>query len=230
MGNVLSTAFDSVEYLYEKYYTKSKWLQPRYVSSALMVSSVAYSLSLKKVSDNATNFTTNFTFLFSTGATLGLQLWVLFINGLTMMRLLPRHQFGVVQSNLFPKFFFLTTLFNFGSLSVFLKSNPLPWSGDMLPLGACLASSFFLNVVNFTCFNPCAIKYNLKMHQIERNAGEGLTTIGKLMQNTQCENDPEYLKSKKKFNRFHGFCSLGALLSFGATIGEYYLLSHKSFF
>ena len=28
------------------------------------------------------------------------------------------------------------------------------------------------------------------MHQIEKNAGEGLTTIGKLIQNSQIENDP----------------------------------------
>ena len=28
------------------------------------------------------------------------------------------------------------------------------------------------------------------MHEIERNAGEGLTTVGKLMQDAQCESDP----------------------------------------
>ena len=106
------------------------------------------------------------------------------------MRLLPRHQFGLVQSHLFPKFFFLTTLFNFGSLSVFLKANPLPWSDAKLPLALTLTSSFILNVVNFTCFNPNAIKYNLKMHEIEKNAGEGLTTVGKLQVDTQCENNP----------------------------------------
>ncbi len=90
------------------------------------------------------------------------------------------------------------------------------------------------------------------MHQIEKNAGEGITTIGKLIQNAQCERDPvnikleaftysiifyelifnnqEYLKAKKKFYRFHGYSALSNMISLAATVGQFYLLSNKSFF
>jgi hypothetical protein len=132
-----------------------------------------------------------------------------------MMKVLPRHQFSLVQSHLYPKFFFLTTLFNFGSLSVFLKANPLPWSDAKLPLALTLTSSFILNVINFTCFNPNAIKYNLKMHEIEKNTGDGLTTVGKLHVDSQCEKNPVMLininclineEVYKHFQLFLGIC------------------------
>ena len=49
-----------------------------------------------------------------------------------MMKLIPRHQFGLVQSHLFPKYLFLTSLFSFGSLLAFLKNNPMgSWNNDM---------------------------------------------------------------------------------------------------
>jgi hypothetical protein len=34
------------------------------------------------------------------------------------------------------------------------------------------------------------LKYNVKMHEIEKNAGEGINTVGKLTQSTQLEINP----------------------------------------
>lgn len=59
-----------------------------------------------------------------------------------------------------------------------------------LKKGSLLLGSFLLSVVNFTCFNIGSIKYNLKMHQIEKSAGEGITTVGKLMQESKVEQNP----------------------------------------
>lgn len=227
MGNVISCFYDTCDNFYGKWYPKCKYLQPLYVAPALMVSSLAYTACAKPdylFSERMANFV----FSTATSATLGMQIWVFFVNGLTMMRYLPRHQFGLVQSHLFPKFFFMTTLFNFKSLTVFLKANPLPWTEAKRPMGIALASSFVLNVINYTCFNPNAIKYNRKMHEIEKNAGEGLTTVGKLQVDAQCENNPEYVQTKSKFNRFHGYSALAGFLSFGCTVAEFYFLSERS--
>lgn len=229
MGKAISCLFDTYDDLFDRYYPKLKWLQPRYLTSTLMASSLAYTVYMKPAQCLSERVAT-FVFLGASGATLGLQSWVFFVNGLTMMRLLPRHQFGLVQSHLFPKFFFLTSLFNYASLNVFLKANPLPLSESKLPIAACLASSFFLNVLNMTCFSVHGVRYNLKMHEIERNTGEGLTTVGKLVQNAKCESDPEYMAVKSKFNRFHGYSALSGFLSFGATVAQFYFLSDKGFF
>jgi len=229
MGNVLSCIFDKCDDLMEKCYPKQKWLQPRYVASTLMVSSLGYTL-YKNPGKVCCPKVANFAFLSSTGATLGLQFWVFFNSGITMMRLLPRHQFGLVQSHLYSKFFFLTSVFNFTSLSVFLKSNPLPLADSKYALGACLSASFVLNIINLTCFNPNSIKYNQKMHEIEKASGEGLTTIGPLEKDNQCESNTEYVEARKKFYRHHGYSALSGLVSFGCTVAEFYFLSDKSFF
>lgn len=231
MGNVLSCACATCEHTYDKYYPKCKYLEPKYVASTLMAASIARNVLKNHGPVNSELAKClNFNFMACTGASLGIQLWVYFVNGFTMMKILPRHQFGQVQAQLYPKFFFLSSLFSFGSLTCFLKYNNLPLTASMKPLGICLATSFALNIINFTCFNPNAIKYNQKMHEIERNAGEGLTTVGKLMQDAQCESDPEYIQAKKKFYRFHGYSVVAGFASLGCTIAEFYLLSNQSFF
>lgn len=120
---------------------------------------------------------------------------------MTMIRLLPRHQFGVVQSNLFPKYFLLTSTFSFGSLYSFLKVNPVSGlSGFKKNLGCLLGASFVLNVINLVWFNKKTIDYNLKMHQIEKNAGVGITIIGQLKQQSKIESDPvSFLVKVKSF-------------------------------
>lgn len=229
MGNVISCLFDTCESCYDRYYPKCPYLQPRYVMPTLMVSSLAYTAIMKPGKCCCPKMT-NLIYNTCLAAPVGLQLWVYFNSGLTMMRVLPRHQFGLVQASLYPKFFFLSTLFNFGSLSIFMKHNPLPWTESKLPYGIALASSFVLNVLNYTCFNPNSIKYNQKMHEIERNAGEGSSTIGKLMKDNKCESDPEYIAAKKKFYRFHGYSALAGILSFGCTVAESYLVANIQLF
>jgi hypothetical protein len=53
-----------------------------------------------------------------------------------------------------------------------------------------LVSAFVLNTLNVTCFGVGSIKYNLKMHEIEKSVGEGIETVGKLPQNTQLDINP----------------------------------------
>lgn len=228
MGNVLSCLCNTCDSLYEKYYPKCKYLQPKYVVPTLMVANLGYKL-VYKPECGCNQRVANFVFSASTGATLGLQLWVFFVNGLTMMRVLPRHQFGEVQAKLFPKFFYMTTFFNFAALKVFLTKNPLPWLGTKHCLGTALATSFALNVINLTCFNPNSIKYNQQMHAIEKKAGNQTGNPSDASA-VNYENDPEYVEVKKKFSRFHGYTALAGFLSFGCTVAEYYFLSEKCAF
>ena len=97
----------------------------------------------------------------------------------------------------------LTSLFSFGSFSSFLKSNPLPWTNNAFPLGCLLAASFGLNIVNLTCFNVGTIKYNQEMHAIEKNAGEGVNTVGMLESTAQCQQTPVILRLFKRFDKIN---------------------------
>ena len=53
-----------------------------------------------------------------------------------------------------------------------------------------LISCFVLNTLNVTCFGVGSVKYNLKMHEIEKSIGEGIDTVGKLSQSSQLEINP----------------------------------------
>jgi len=172
----------------------------------------------------------SFIYLFCLSSTLGLQIWVTFVAGLTMKKILPRHQFGEVQSNLFPRYFFLTTLNTFGSLSIYSKLYPITqWKNDQATLGYILAGSFILNALNSTYFSVKTVKNMQKMHEIEKRAGVGLTTVGKIMLESKIGNDPEYRDTTSKFNKFHGISMVANILSVAATVSHIYFLSYKQY-
>lgn len=68
------------------------------------------------------------------------------------------------------------------------------------------------------------------MHQIEKSAGEGITTVGKLIQESKVEGDPEYVEAKRKFYKFHGLSSLFNFANLISTVGQLYFLSERSLF
>ena len=53
-----------------------------------------------------------------------LAVTTIFLVGLTMFRLLPRHMFGYVQSKLFPKYFLLGTVLSSVSMVTFIIEHP----------------------------------------------------------------------------------------------------------
>lgn len=53
-----------------------------------------------------------------------------------------------------------------------------------------MLGSFVLNALNLTCFGVNAIKYNLKMHEIEKAAGEGVDVVGPLPESSQLHQNP----------------------------------------
>jgi hypothetical protein len=74
------------------------------------------------------------------------------------------------------------------------------------------------------------LKYNEQMHEIEKNAGEGITTVGKLIQENKVKNDPNYQAVSKKFWKFHGLASASNLTSLLCTVGQLYLIAKKASF
>ncbi|RNA10896.1 transmembrane protein -like [Brachionus plicatilis] len=229
MGKAISLLYDVTDHLYDKHYPKNSLLRPSFLWSATLVALLGSKLIDQKIQPSSSS--NNLVFLFGLGSNLGMNIWISFFSGMTMIRLLPRHQFGIVQSNLFPKFFFLTSTFSFGSLYSYLKVNPISsWSGDKSVLGCFLGGSFALNLINLVWFNKKTIDYNLQMHQIEKNAGVGITIIGQLKQQSKVESDPEYQLAKKKFRIYHSFSLTANTLSFASTLAQFYLLANGNYF
>lgn len=73
----------------------------------------------------------NFEYLLSLSATFGTQLWNTFIACPVLTRLLPRHQYGHVESYLKPKYLFVTTLFTGINAYRYLQRVPMPtWNAN----------------------------------------------------------------------------------------------------
>jgi hypothetical protein len=124
----------SIQRAYDSYYPKHELLRPRNVATAAMLSKIAFDLISQRREANCDCYT-KFWFLTGTGTTLGLQLWVSWFSGLTMMTILPRHQFGQVQAALFPKYFFLSSVSTFLAFTSFLQMKPLDtWKDESLIL------------------------------------------------------------------------------------------------
>ncbi len=76
--------------------------------------------------------TISFQYLLSLSICFGSQVWHMLISKPTLLRLLPRHQFGHVESYLKPKYLFITTLFSGLTAYRFLQRYPLSvWNEDM---------------------------------------------------------------------------------------------------
>lgn len=133
----------------------------------------------------------------------GTQHWVSFIAGPTMIMTLPRHQFGKVQSKLFPNYFHLNTLTSASCLMAYLIKHPLePMESVQLVQVCALGSNLCMSLLNLLVFGPKSTKTLLKRHELEVKAGVG-HEIGLNVDRTKLLKDPEYAALNKQFGRLH---------------------------
>ncbi|KAM9394417.1 transmembrane protein 205 isoform 2-T2 [Pholidichthys leucotaenia] len=151
----------------------------------------------------------------------GMQLWVSFIAGFVLIKQVSRHNFGLVQSKLFPVYFYCLLGSNFVSLAVFAVYHPrelLDWheSVQMLLFFAALVTSG----LNGQWFGPTATEVMFQMWQVEKEHGLGeeigLGTKREAYAKLS-EQDPKYKAYRRKFGRYHGLSSLCNLTGFICT-------------
>ncbi|KAM8973453.1 transmembrane protein 205 [Pelodytes ibericus] len=155
-------------------------------------------------------------YLLILSASFGMQFWVTFIAGFVLIRGVPRHTFGLVQSKLFPFYNHLVLSFSFLSLAVYAAYHPQ----DLLsPSETVQILLFFvclvLSALNARWFSPATSKTMFKMQVIEKEHGLG-GDVGmtanmegyKLLR----EKDPKYQALRTRFMRYHGISSLCNLL------------------
>ncbi|CAM9615945.1 unnamed protein product [Scytosiphon promiscuus] len=127
---------------------------------------------------------------------LGSTIWTTFVAGITMMRNLPRQQFGKLQSKLFPAYFQL----NFASILaiIIIRGNPLRTRG-----GATLLVSFLSTVLNLVLLEPKSTAVMFQRYKLE---------------DEKKADTEEYKALGNKFGMFHGMSSFANLF---ALIGSF---------
>ncbi|KAL8164598.1 UNVERIFIED_CONTAM: hypothetical protein K2H54_054172 [Gekko kuhli] len=150
--------------------------------------------------------------LFLLSTAWGMQLWVTFIAGFVLFRGVSRHTFGLVQSKLFPFYFYTLLGCSFLNLAIFAAYHPR----ELLSTGETIQIVlFFIGVIlaatNASWFSRTTTKTMFKMQEVEREHGlgdeVGLSTRREDYQRLK-EKDAKYRALRQKFFTFHGLSSL----------------------
>ncbi|GFY98672.1 late embryogenesis abundant protein (LEA) family protein [Actinidia rufa] len=154
----------------------------------------------------------------------GAALWVTFIGGIIMFKNLPRHQFGNLQSKMFPAYFAMVgaccaiTVVCFGYLHPWKSAS----TAEKYQLGF-LLSAFAFNLTNLFVFTPMTIEMMKQRHKIEREEKIG-EEIGWSKNVEVAKVNPKLAAMNKKFGMIHGLSSLANIMSFGSlAIHSWYL-------
>ncbi|XP_066473024.1 transmembrane protein 205 [Tiliqua scincoides] len=150
--------------------------------------------------------------LFTLSTAWGMQAWVTFIAGFVLFRSVSRHTFGLVQSKLFPFYFYTLLGCTFLNLAIFAAYHPRELLTFMETIQIALFfTCLILTAVNASWFSPATTKTMLKMQAVEREHGLG-EEVGHSSQREAYqllkEKDAKYQKLRQKFFTYHGLSSL----------------------
>lgn len=157
----------------------------------------------------------------------GAALWVTFVGGIIMFKNLPRHQFGNLQSKMFPAYFTMVGVCSAISVGAFGYLHP--WKSasttEKYQLGF-LFSSFAFCLANLFVFTPMTIEMMKQRHKVEReqNIGE---EVGWSKNREVAKVDPKLAAMNKKFGMIHGLSSLANIMSFGSLAMHSWYLAGK---
>uniref|UniRef100_A0A8D0CBS2 Transmembrane protein 205 n=1 Tax=Salvator merianae TaxID=96440 RepID=A0A8D0CBS2_SALMN len=163
--------------------------------------------------------------LFVLSTAWGMQIWVTFIAGFVLFRSVTRHTFGLVQSKLFPFYFYTLLGCTFLNLAIFATYHPRELLNTKETVQIVL---FFICLVfaaaNASWFSPATTKTMFKMQQIEKEHGLG-EEVGPSTEREKYqllkEKDPKYRSLRQTFFRFHGLsslCNLACVICTGVNL------------
>ncbi|KAM4676352.1 transmembrane protein 205 isoform 1-T2 [Discoglossus pictus] len=150
-------------------------------------------------------------------ASWGMQCWMTFVAGFVLIRGVPRHTFGLVQSKLFPFYCHIVLGCSFLNLAIYAGYHPreLLSSSESVQM-ALFFFSLILAALHARWFSPTTSKIMFKLHTIEREhklGGDvGMAANSEGYKRLR-EQDPKYQALRKSFLRYHGISSLCNLLS-----------------
>ncbi|KAM9779774.1 transmembrane protein 205 [Neosynchiropus ocellatus] len=146
----------------------------------------------------------------------GMQVWVSFIAGFALVWQVSLHTFGLVQSKLFPVYFYCLLGCNVVSLAVYAVYHPR----ELLDAHESLQMVLYLLALvmtglNAQWFGPAVTEAMLQMREVETEHGLGNQIGFKSQKEAYAklrEQDPKYRAYRRSFGRYHGLSSLCNLI------------------
>ncbi|XP_008328929.1 transmembrane protein 205 [Cynoglossus semilaevis] len=148
----------------------------------------------------------------------GMQVWVSFIAGFALVWQVSRHTFGLVQSKLFPVYFYCLLGSSVISLAVYAVYHPrdlLDWHESVQ------MSLYFVALItaglNAQWFGPAVTETMFRLREVEKEHGLG-DQVGLSAQKEAYaklkEQDPKYRGYKSTFVRYHSLSTICNLTGF----------------
>lgn len=159
----------------------------------------------------------------------GTSLWVTFIGGIIMFKHLPRHQFGNLQSKMFPAYFSLVAVCAAICVSGFALLHP--WRASTFADKSqivCLTFSLVSTLSNILVFTPMTMQTMRERHKVEREESIG-HEVGLSKNKEAAKRNPKLAELNRKFGMIHGLSSLANLFSFGGFAVHSWYLAGKLF-
>ncbi|XP_062517509.1 transmembrane protein 205-like [Corticium candelabrum] len=156
----------------------------------------------------------------------GAQSWLLGVQGFVLRATVTRHQFGHIQSRLFPVFFRVGTIATLVSIGCFAVAHPLTAVSPTEQMQyILLGGSLVATLLNQLWLGPASTHLMMEYHMIEKE--EGLGDEIKTANLTPLDSNKKYQHAKKAFFQYHSMSALALVASLGCLLVHgFYLCQH----
>lgn len=148
---------------------------------------------------------------------LGAQIWMTLISGVVLFFSLPRHEFGRVQTVLFPVYYAFNAIVSLLALIAYYRTQCLTQfqNTSWIQLALLLAVFSIEAYVRLQLVRPMLRAKHVKT-QMEEAAGNG-TEVGRLVLG-ELAHCPRYLRVLKTFRTYHSSIAMGTMIALGCSL------------
>ncbi|CAH2050911.1 unnamed protein product, partial [Iphiclides podalirius] len=147
---------------------------------------------------------------------LGAQIWMTLVSGIVLYFSLPRHEFGRVQTVLFPVYYAFNATVSLLALLAYFRTQSLTQfqHTSWVQLALLLAVFSIEAYVRLRLVQPMLRAKHVKT-QMEEAAGGG-QEVGRLILG-ELAHCPRYLRVLKTFRAFHSTIAMGTMITLGCS-------------
>ncbi|XP_028040472.1 transmembrane protein 205 [Bombyx mandarina] len=148
---------------------------------------------------------------------LGAQIWMTLVSGIVLYFSLPRHEFGRVQTILFPIYYAFNACMSLLGLLAYLRTQCLTEfeNTSWIQLALLLAVFSIEAYVRLRLVRPMLRAKHVKT-QMEESAGGG-QEVGRLILG-ELAHCPRYIRVLKTFRAYHSSIAMGTMISLGCSL------------
>ncbi|KAM3958609.1 transmembrane protein 205-like [Aphomia sociella] len=151
------------------------------------------------------------------GIHLGAQIWMTLVSGIVLYFSLPRHEFGRVQTILFPLYYVFNATMSFIGLFAYTRTQYLSnfQQTSWIQMALLLATFSIEAFVRLRLVRPMLRAKHIKT-QMEEAAGGG-QEVGKLILG-ELAHCPRYIRVLKTFRMYHSSIAMGTMITLGCSL------------